>query len=126
MTDDVPRLKAPLIEEREVEVDPSAEAPVPDLVGGAAMLGVERLATRRGSAFGRLTAWVCCRGRLPRADQLTPSEAGQDLAFRTPRDSTSRTMKSGTTTRCSPEAPSQIRANLALCTSKLLSASPKS
>ena len=58
MTDDVPRLKAPLIEEREVEVDPSAEAPVPDLVGGAAMLGVERLATRRGSAFGRLAAWV--------------------------------------------------------------------
>jgi putative membrane protein len=58
MTDEVPRLKAPLIEEREVEVDPSQEAPVPDLMGAAAMLGVERLATRRGSAFGRLAAWV--------------------------------------------------------------------
>ena len=58
MTEDVPRLKGPLIEEREDEVDPSQVPPVPDLAAGLAMLGVERLATRRGSAFGRLAAWV--------------------------------------------------------------------
>jgi putative membrane protein len=58
MTDDVPRLKGPLIEERAAEVDPAQAPAVPDLVGGAAMQGVERLVTRRGSAFGRLAAWV--------------------------------------------------------------------
>jgi putative membrane protein len=58
MTDDLPKLKGPLIEAREAEVDPSLAPAVPDLDGGAAMRGVERLARRRGTAFGRFAAWV--------------------------------------------------------------------
>ena len=58
MTDDVPRLKGPLMLERDDEVDPSLVPQVPDLPDGRAMLGVAALATRRGSAFGRFAAWV--------------------------------------------------------------------
>ena len=55
---DLPRLKRPLIEGRDAEVDPAQAPAVPDLVGGRAMQGVERIASRPGSAFGRLAAWV--------------------------------------------------------------------
>jgi putative membrane protein len=41
------------------QADPGAEPPVPDLLPeGRAMQGVARLATRRGSALGRLATWV--------------------------------------------------------------------
>lgn len=58
MTDELPRLKGPLVEERDAEVDPSLAPAVPDLTGGAAMQGVARLAQRRGTVFGRFAVWV--------------------------------------------------------------------
>ncbi len=58
MSDDVPRLKGPLMVERDEEVDPSAAPAVPDLPEGRAMRGVAALAARRGSGFGRFAAWV--------------------------------------------------------------------
>ncbi len=58
MSDDLPPLKGPLMAARTAEVDPAQAAAVPDLPDGRAMQGVALLATRRGSAFGRLSAWV--------------------------------------------------------------------
>ena len=58
MTDELPRLKGPVVEERGEEIDPSQAVAVPDLPDGRAMQGVALLATRRGSGFGRLAAWV--------------------------------------------------------------------
>lgn len=49
------RLKAPLLLERDGEVEPGT---FEDISGGRAMEGVRRLATRRSSAFGRFAAWV--------------------------------------------------------------------
>lgn len=51
------KLKAPALIEVEGEADPGA-VPFVDQTEGAAMAGVRRLATRRGSAFGRFAAWV--------------------------------------------------------------------
>ena len=58
MSDELPRLKGPLMVERDAEVDPSQADFVPDLPDGRAMQGVAALATRRGSAFGRFAVWV--------------------------------------------------------------------
>ncbi|MBC7740164.1 MAG: TIGR01620 family protein, partial [Candidatus Saccharibacteria bacterium] len=58
MNDDLPRLKRPLLVDREDEVDPSLAEAVPDLPDGRAMQTVALLATRRGSAFGRFALWV--------------------------------------------------------------------
>ena len=63
MSDELPRLKGPLMMERGEEVDPSAAPVVPDLAEGwagqgAAMQGLAGLAARRGSVFGRFAAWV--------------------------------------------------------------------
>lgn len=51
------KLKSPALIEVEGEADPGAE-PFIDLPEGRAMAGVQGLATRRPSAFGRLAAWV--------------------------------------------------------------------
>ena len=58
MSDELPRLKGPLMMERDEEVDPSDAPMVPDQPVGAAMQGVALLAGRRGSAFGRFALWV--------------------------------------------------------------------
>ncbi len=58
MMDELPRLKGPLMLDREEEVDPAQAPQVPDLPDGRAMQGAAVLATRRGSAFGRFAAWV--------------------------------------------------------------------
>lgn len=58
MSDDLPRLKGPLLMEGEADFDPGAVAPVPEVTGGEAMSHLAALATRRGSALGRLAAWV--------------------------------------------------------------------
>ncbi|MBC7478182.1 MAG: TIGR01620 family protein [Pseudorhodobacter sp.] len=58
MNDDLPRLKRPLLVDREDEVDPSLAEAVPELADGRAMQAVALLATRRGSAFGRFATWV--------------------------------------------------------------------
>ncbi len=58
MTDELPRLKGPLMLERADEVDPSLAPLVPDQPGGRAMQGVALLAARRTSAFARFATWV--------------------------------------------------------------------
>ncbi len=58
MTDELPRLKRPVMVEREEEVDPSLADAVPETPDGRAMQAVALLASRRGSAFGRLALWV--------------------------------------------------------------------
>ncbi len=58
MTDELPRLKGPLMLERADEVDPSLAPLVPDLPGGRAMQGVAALAARRPLAFARFATWV--------------------------------------------------------------------
>ena len=58
MTDEYPRLKRPLLEDRDDEVDPSLVEAVPDLPDGRAMQAMELLAARRGSGFGRFAIWV--------------------------------------------------------------------
>lgn len=58
---EAPRLNRPALVEVDdaPAADPSLEPMVPDtLPQGRAMQGVERLATRRGSALGRLATWV--------------------------------------------------------------------
>lgn len=58
MNDELPRLKGPLMMDRDDEVDPSLAEPVPDFPDGRAMQAVAALAGRRGSAFGRFAAWI--------------------------------------------------------------------
>ena len=58
MNDDFPRLKAPLLMEREEEVDPSSAPMVPEGPAGQAMQGLAVLAGRRTSGFGRFAVWV--------------------------------------------------------------------
>ena len=58
MSDDVPRLKGPLLLDRTGEVDPAQAEAVPDLPDGRAMQTVALLATRRGSGFGRFALAV--------------------------------------------------------------------
>ncbi len=58
MTDELPRLKGPLMMERHEEVDPSQVDAVPDLAQGRAMQSLAVLAGRQGSGFGRFAAWV--------------------------------------------------------------------
>lgn len=56
--DEKPRLRGPMVIEREDVADPSLAALVPDLPQGQAMQAVARLAGRKGSAFGRFATWV--------------------------------------------------------------------
>ena len=56
-TDDLVRLRGPVLRDSAGEADPAAAAFVPELEG-AAMLAVARLAGRKGSGFGRFAAWV--------------------------------------------------------------------
>ena len=58
MSDEFPRLKGPLIQDREDEVDPSLAPLVPDLPSGQAMQAVAALAGRRTSGFARFATWV--------------------------------------------------------------------
>jgi putative membrane protein len=58
MSDDLPRLKGPLLMERAEEVDPAAAPAVPEVTAGEAMGHLAALATRRGSGLGRLAGWV--------------------------------------------------------------------
>ena len=66
------------------------------------------------------------RGSEPTAPQPTPSRLGADLAFRAPFDKISRSIKSGTTIRCSPRAFSLRDRSLSCWTSGPLDSSPKS
>ncbi len=56
--EDKPRLRGPLLIEREDVADPSLAELVPDLPQGQAMQAVARLASWKGSAFGRFAKWV--------------------------------------------------------------------
>ena len=56
--EDLPRLKRPVLMDREEEVDPSLVEAVPDMPDGRAMQTVALLASRQGSAFGRFAVWV--------------------------------------------------------------------
>ena len=58
MTDELPRLKGPLLLDRAEEVDPSQADAVPEAPDGRAMQAMALLATRRGSGFGRFALWV--------------------------------------------------------------------
>ena len=58
MTEELPRLKRPLLQARDEEVDPSLADAVPDLPDGRAMQAMALLATQRGSGFGRFALWV--------------------------------------------------------------------
>jgi putative membrane protein len=58
MTDELPRLKGPLVVDRSDEVDPSLADPVPDAPDGRAMQAMALLAARRSSGFGRFALWV--------------------------------------------------------------------
>ncbi|MEI6097603.1 MAG: TIGR01620 family protein, partial [Alphaproteobacteria bacterium] len=56
--EELPRLKRPLLEERDDEVDPSQAEAVPDLPDGRTLQTMALLATRRGSGFGRFALGV--------------------------------------------------------------------
>ncbi len=56
--DETPRLRGPLMLEREDVADPSLAELVPDLPQGQAMQAVARLAAHQGSGFGRFAKWV--------------------------------------------------------------------
>ena len=58
MSDDIPRLKRPVMLDRTGEVDPAQAEAVPEVPDGRAMQTVALLATRRGSGFGRLALAV--------------------------------------------------------------------
>ena len=58
MTEELPRLKGPMMVERDDEIDPAQAPPVPDLPDGRAMQVVAMLAARRGSGFQRFATWV--------------------------------------------------------------------